>query len=373
MNKKILIVTDFYKPHISGITTYIDNFIEIYKNKKIKITILTGNYSGKLRQYEKNGNIQIIRTKKLFSFNRGFFSFDLLVKFFYESKKNDTVMLMYPLVEIFPLIFLTKKPIILNYICLPNGKSIIEKLFFLYFYFFGILSMLISKKIVVLTNNYFYNFFLHNLFRNKTYEILPYIKNYKLEKNYLNLKNNKNFINIGYLGRISPEKGIENIIAVSNLMNERNVKHKFIIAGDDKDYRFKYYISKVKKIASNNKSIKFIGMINEKEKISFLKEIDFLVLPSINSFEAFGLVQLEAMSFGKLVLVSNLQGVNYPVSLTGNGIIFEKNNINLIYNSIIAIKKMSTKLEKKQIIINYLNHFNKEKFNEQFNKILELN
>ena len=48
MNKKILIVTDYYKPHISGITTYIENFIKIYKNTNCEITILTGNFNGKL-------------------------------------------------------------------------------------------------------------------------------------------------------------------------------------------------------------------------------------------------------------------------------------------------------------------------------------
>ena len=372
MNKKILIVTDFYKPHISGITTYIDNFIEIYKNKKIKITILTGNYNGKLKQYEKDGNIQIIRTKKLFSFNRGFFSFDLLVKFFYESKKNDTVMLMYPLVEIFPLIFLTKKPIILNYICLPNGKSIIEKLFFLYFYIFGIISMLVSKKIVVLTNNYFYNFFLHSLFKKKTYEILPYVKNYKLDSKYLNLKNKEKFIKIGFLGRLSSEKGIKKIIDVSNLMNSKDIDHKFIIAGDDKDNRFKKYISEIKKKASKNQSIKFIGKINENEKIQFLKEIDFLILPSINSFEAFGLVQLEAMSFGKLVLVSNLEGVNYPVLLTKNGIVFKEYELSQIYKSILEIKKMSLRVNKSKIISNYSKYFSKERFKIEFDKILKI-
>ena len=373
MNKKILIVSDFYKPHISGITTYIDNFVEIYKEKNDKITILTGNYTGKLEDFEKESNVEIIRTKKLFSFNRGFFSFDLLIKFFHESKKNDKIIIIYPLVEIFPLIFLTNKPIIFNYICLPNGKSIIEKIFFLYFYFFGIVSMFISKKIVVLTKNYFYQFFLHILFKKKTFEILPYIKNNKLNDDYLNLKNDKNFINIGFLGRLSSEKGIENIIETSNVMVKNNVAHKILIAGDDKDIRFKDYILQLKHKASKNNNINFIGKINEEEKKSFFKKIDFLILPSINSFEAFGLVQLEAMSYGKLVLVSNLKGVNYPVLVTKNGLIFKKYKINQIYQSIIDIKHMSLSLEKKQIINNYKKFFNKEKFEKEFNKILEIN
>ena len=41
MIKKVLIVTDFYNPHKSGITTYIDYMIDTIKNKGHKITILT--------------------------------------------------------------------------------------------------------------------------------------------------------------------------------------------------------------------------------------------------------------------------------------------------------------------------------------------
>tara|TARA_B100001758_G_C17800047_1_gene299096 strand:- start:52 stop:522 length:471 start_codon:yes stop_codon:yes gene_type:complete len=156
-------------------------------------------------------------------------------------------------------------------------------------------------------------------------------------------------------------------------MNKKNIAHKLLIAGDDKDKRFQKYIYKLKEISRDNNSIKFLGKINEKEKNLFFKDIDFLILPSINSFEAFGLVQLEAMSYGKLVLVSNLKGVNYPVLLTKNGIIFNEHKKNLIYESLIEIKKMSLNIDKKNIIKNYTDHFNKENYEREFSKILEIN
>ena len=54
MIKKILIVTDFYNPHKSGITTYIDNMIDTIKNKNHKITILTTLHEHDLKKKRNN-------------------------------------------------------------------------------------------------------------------------------------------------------------------------------------------------------------------------------------------------------------------------------------------------------------------------------
>ena len=61
--KKILIVTDYYLPHKSGITTYIKNVINILEENNYKITVLTGNYNGKLKNSAAlidNGIISIV-------------------------------------------------------------------------------------------------------------------------------------------------------------------------------------------------------------------------------------------------------------------------------------------------------------------------
>ena len=73
------------------------------------------------------------------------------------------------------------------------------------------------------------------------------------------------------------------------------------------------------------------------------------------------------------MLVSNLKGVNYPVLFTKNGIIFNEHKKNLIYESLIEIKKMSLNIDKKNIIKNYTDHFNKENYEREFSKILEIN
>ena len=52
---------------------------------------------------------------------------------------------------------------------------------------------------------------------------------------------------------------------------------------------------------------------------NFYRACDVTVLPSVNSTESFGLVQIESMICGTPVVASDLPGVRQPVQMTGMG------------------------------------------------------
>ncbi|MGD8792827.1 MAG: glycosyltransferase family 4 protein, partial [Anaerolineae bacterium] len=63
----------------------------------------------------------------------------------------------------------------------------------------------------------------------------------------------------------------------------------------------------------------FLGILDQGEMPAFYAACDVLVVPSLNSTESFGLVQVEAMLCGTPSIASNLPGVRQPPRMTGMG------------------------------------------------------
>ena len=63
----------------------------------------------------------------------------------------------------------------------------------------------------------------------------------------------------------------------------------------------------------------FLGNLDPVEMAAFYPNLDVLTVPSLNSTEAFGLVQIEAMMNGVPCVPSALPGVRQPVTMHGMG------------------------------------------------------
>jgi glycosyltransferase involved in cell wall biosynthesis len=64
---------------------------------------------------------------------------------------------------------------------------------------------------------------------------------------------------------------------------------------------------------------KFLGNLDPAQLSAVYPNLDVLVVPSLNSTEAFGLVQIEAMMNGVPCVASALPGVRMPVTMHGMG------------------------------------------------------
>ncbi len=81
----------------------------------------------------------------------------------------------------------------------------------------------------------------------------------------------------------------------------------------------------------------FLGLLPPVEQAAFFHTSEVLVLPSINSTESFGMVQVEAMTCGTPAIASDLPGVRCPVRETGMGRIVPPRNSRALADALIQV------------------------------------
>jgi glycosyltransferase involved in cell wall biosynthesis len=151
----------------------------------------------------------------------------------------------------------------------------------------------------------------------------------KLQKNTVQKKYDLPSNFILFLGSIEPRKNILSIIqAFEKLPNQLTEKYHLIITGGSgwKNKKI-YHIAEQSKL---HKHIKFLGFINDADKLALLSLSKLFVFPSF--YEGFGFPIIEAMKMGVPVITSNRSSL--PEISDNNALLINPNNISNISNSI---------------------------------------
>lgn len=331
---KILFFTPYFYPYTSGITT-IPLKIFSHFSKNHTITVLTFPHKKNLPTEELLNGFTIIRMPYLFKVSKGYISPQSLYYFFREIRKNDVILLNIPNVEgvfLACLAFFMRKKIISIFNCLVKLPThFFNKFIELILTSCIWIQIKLSSTVITYTKDYLTSTWLNQIY-NANPElfayILPPIELLPVHMNYLKelQKQKKDTIWIGFAGRIASEKGIEFLIKALNTIqfNTTNRNVHLVIAGPEDTAGEHHYSNEIKKQLNNASfSYTFLGKLSDEDFGAFFSSIDILVLPSINSTEAFGMVQVEAMLLGTPVVTTNLPGVRIPITLTKMGEIVE--------------------------------------------------
>lgn len=373
----ILFFSPYFYPYISGLTQYPYRlFAE--SNLPIKTTCLAFRHDKTSKSEEQLSiNLQVKRMPFLFRISKGFISPQSISYFWNETKKNDVVMINLPSFGGIPL----------TLIALLNRKSIITLLHCEVLLPFSIVNviinfilncgvffqLLLSRKIIVYTEDYYEKKWMYQFFKSKMEVILPPV--HTSVPNLLYLKElevmKKEYTySIGFCGRIAAEKGIEVLIeSVSSLENTilffAGPTGKNVIGEE-------LYYAKIQDLL-NQKKIPhiFLGTLSAGKLSAFYKSIDMLVLPSLNKTEAFGMVQVEAMLQGTPVIASNLPGVRVPITLTQMGILTTPHNSSEIKNAIQTILNEKSKYTSEQLIHNAKKIFDPKKTYDSIYSVIQ--
>src|SRR5271166_6163348 len=134
-----------------------------------------------------------------------------------------------------------------------------------------------------------------------------------------------------FLGRISPEKGVDRAIRIAG---KAGLKLRIAAKVDNADKA--YYDSEIKRLIQGNPDVEFIGEINDARKPAFLSGAHVLIFP-INWPEPFGLVMIESMACATPVIAFNCGSVPEVIDPGLTGFI-----VNTIDEAVAAVGKIHT-------------------------------
>jgi len=133
-----------------------------------------------------------------------------------------------------------------------------------------------------------------------------------------------------YIGRLTNEKGLTEILNVFELFGKRKENITLTIAGVDEQN----FIPRINQLALEYNNINYVGHV---EKIELrLENEDLLLLPSYR--EGFGNVVIEAAAMGIPCIGSNIYGLSDSIIHGDTGIKIDAGNESALYKSIIKIK-----------------------------------
>lgn len=361
---KILIALTYYRPHISGLTIYTERLSKALVNRGHEVTVLTSHYDPSTQLEEMKDGVKIVRVPVLFRISKGVVMPTLGAIATQLIRDRDIVHLHLPQFDAASIAIrgrLLNKPTIITYHCdlkLPPG--LFNNLSNYAVHLMNHIAARSAHRIVTYTSDYAQNSPYTQRYLYKVETILPPVElpNTSPEKVHafasLNNLDNKGPV-IGMAARFAAEKGIEILLGALPRLMEVYPNAMVLYAGQYRDVLGEdEYARRLLPIIDdyrNKGQWKFVGILGPEQMASFYPNLDVLVVPSLNSTESFGLVQIEAMMNGVPVVASDLPGVRQPVRITGMGKTFSLGDSNELANALISILDQPSKYKGDQNVI----------------------
>lgn len=349
---KILIVLTYYRPHISGLTIYAERLAKAFVARGHEVTVLTSGFRKALAAEEIVEGVRIVRAPVLFRLSKGVImpTFGLIANRL--VREADVIQLHLPQFDAAGISFrgrLLRKPTVITYHCdllMPPG--LFNRIANLGVSFMNQLTGMFTHRIVTYTQDYADNSAYLKRYFNKLKIIPPpvvlpgvtkeCVESFAREHN----PQNRHPV-IGMATRFASEKGVEVLLkALPEVIREYPDAVVQFVGTYQKVFSEQAYFERLrpeieKYQASGN--WQFLGELDPEQMAKYYPNLDVLTVPSLNSTEAFGLVQIEAMMNGVPCVTSSLPGVRQPVKIHDMGAIFPIGDSQALAKGLIAVIK----------------------------------
>jgi glycosyltransferase involved in cell wall biosynthesis len=329
---KILTVLTYYRPHTSGLTIYAERLARAFAKRGHQVTVMTTQFEPSLPREETIDGVKVIRIPVAARVSKGV----IAPTFGWVATKlvaqHDVVQLHLPQFDAPGVALrgrLFGKPAVLTYHCdlfLPPGafnrvvNSVVDLM--------NDISGVLSNHIVTYTQDYADNSPYLSRYASKLTPILPPVElpdplpgAVQAFAEEHRVKERKPVI--GMVTRFASEKGVEILLDALPTILKKYPKAQVLFAGTYQNVMGEqaYFDKLIPRIREYEISghWTFLGNLDPVDLAAVYPNLDVLTVPSLNSTEAFGLVQIEAMTNGVPCVPSALPGVRQPVTMHGMG------------------------------------------------------
>jgi len=327
---KVLMVLTYYRPHTSGLTIYAERLAHGLIARGHQVTVLTSRFLKSTPSVSTENGVHVIRAPVAFRVSKGV----VMPTFGWLAtrlvREHDVVSLHLPQFDaagIAARARLLRKPSVLTYHCdlrLPSGlfnwavNQVVHVM--------NRTAGMFADRVVAYTSDFADHSPYLTHFHDKLVIIPPPVQSIDVGTGAVaafgrmhNPEQGRPVI--GMAARMATEKGVEVLLKALPQVLARFPQTRVLFAGQYRDVLGEESYAKrlIPLLKTYEDRWKFLGVLNPLQMAAFYRNLDVLVVPSLNSTESFGLVQVEAMLCGTPVVASDLPGVRQPVLQSGMG------------------------------------------------------
>lgn len=332
---RILEVLTYYRPWVSGLTIYVERLSRALAAMGHDVTVLTSQYEPDLPRYEVMDGVKIVRIPVALRVSKGVLMPEFGPMAWKLAQRTDVIHLHLPQFDAPGVAMrgrILGKPVVLTYHCdlqLPTGtfNRMVDRVV----QFQNNTAGRLADAVVTYTRDYGTHSPYLSQYLDKKLHIIPppvaldpcsdedllaFREKYVLNNDLANGR-----LTIGISARLATEKGVEVLLKALPKILERFPEAMVLHAGPYENILGEEaYAARLAPLFEKYKNTYYrLGTLHGAELTAFYKNLDVLCVPSLNSTESFGLVQIEAMTNHVPVAACSLPGVRQPVTMTGMG------------------------------------------------------
>jgi glycosyltransferase involved in cell wall biosynthesis len=325
---RLLVALTYYRPYTSGLTIYVQRLATALTRRGHTVTVLTSQYDPSLPQLEIVDGVRVVRAPVLARVNKGVIMPTIGWLASALAVQHDAMSLHLPQFDVPGLALrgrLLRQPVVLTYHCdVKLAPGLFNRVANVAVDAANNIGAALATSIVTYTQDYADHSPYLSRFRSKVRIIPPPVELPSVSDAEVRAFARRWNIDgpvIGMVARLAAEKGVEVLLDALPRVLEAHPNARVMFAGTYQNVLGEeaYALRLAPMLDRHRDHWTFMGNLSQQELAAFYPNCAVTVLPSLNSTEAFGLVQVESMLSGTPSIASALPGVRQPVHQTGMG------------------------------------------------------